>query len=85
MAEVQKLFAGTATADDVWDAAVKVKDGTDEGRNARFYASLYIGLYYEATGDAKKAKEHITTAAGKYRSSHYMGDVAAAHAKVLEK
>jgi lipoprotein NlpI len=85
MAEVQKLFAGTATPDDVLAAAAKVKDGTGDGKAARFYAHLYVGLYYEATGDEKKAKEHITIAAEKYVIGHYMWDVAAAHAKTFKK
>ncbi len=85
MAEVQKLFAGTATVDDVLAAAGKLTDSTESGKAARFYAHLYIGLYYEATGDEKKAKEHITTAAEKYEIGHYMWDVAAAHAKTFKK
>jgi lipoprotein NlpI len=84
MAEVQKLFAGTGTVDDVFAAAAKEKEGTDAGRAARFYAHLYAGLFFEATGDAKQAKEHVQTAAEKYEIGHYMWDVAAAHAKTLK-
>jgi lipoprotein NlpI len=84
MAQVQKLFAGTGTVDDVFAAAAKEKEGTDEGRAARFYAHLYVGLFYEATGDAKRAKEHVQTAAEKYEIGHYMWDVAAAQAKTFK-
>jgi hypothetical protein len=41
---------------------------------------LYLGLYTEATGDAKKAREHITKAAGPFRMDHSMGKVAVMHA-----
>jgi hypothetical protein len=61
-----------------------LKDGTEEGKAARFYGHLYAGLYCEATGDGKRAKEHILTAADKYPNSHYMWDVAAAHAKTFK-
>jgi lipoprotein NlpI len=84
MAEVQKLFAGTATPDDVLSATGKIPAKTAEGIAARFYANLYVGLYYEATGATKKAKEHITTAAEKYENDGYMWDVAAAHAKTFK-
>lgn len=49
-----------------------------------FYTHLYIGLFYEAEGDAKLAKKHILLAANKYPSTHYMGDVARVHAKLFE-
>ena len=82
MAEIQKLFAGSLTPADVLAAADTVKAGTDAGTEARFYANLYVGLWYEAEGNAAKAKEHLTTAAEKYKIGHYMWDVAAAHVAV---
>jgi lipoprotein NlpI len=44
-----------------------------------FYAHLYLGLYFEALGDAEKARKHITRAAGQYQTGDYMGDVARVH------
>jgi lipoprotein NlpI len=85
MAEVQKLFAGSAKAEDVFASAAKVKADTERGKAARFYAHLYVGLYCEASGDGKGAKEHLKTAAEKYIIGHYMWDVAAAHVKTLDK
>lgn len=84
MAEVQKLFAGALRPEDVLKAAERVDAGTEEGVEARFYGHLYVGLWYEAEGDAKAAKEHITTAAEKYKIGHYMWDVANVHAGLLK-
>jgi lipoprotein NlpI len=48
-------------------------------RNQLCYAHLYLGLYFEALGDAVKAREHIRQAAGPFRMNHYMGKVAVMH------
>jgi lipoprotein NlpI len=84
MAEVQKLFAGALKPADVLKAAEAVDAKTADGTEARFYAHLYVGLWYEAEGDAKQAKEHITAAAEKYKIGHYMWDVASVHAGLLK-
>ncbi len=85
MAEVWKLFAGRAKPGDVLAAAEKVPADTDKGTEARFYAHLYLALYYEAEGDRKKVVEHLTPAVEKYKIGHYMWDVAAAHLAALGK
>ena len=54
-------------------------------RDQRFYAHLYLGLYFEALGDAKLAREHITRAAEDFSENHYMGDVARVHLQLLNK
>ena len=84
MMEVYALFRGDATPDDVLRAAA-AGDPTPAQLNERlFYAHLYLGLYYEAAGDAKKAAEHITMAADKHKvPQHYMWDVARVHAERL--
>lgn len=79
MAEIQKLFAGKLKPDDVLAAADKAK--TTE---ANFYAHLYVGLWYDAEGDAKKVKEHLTTAVEKYEVPDYMWDVGNAHLQMLK-
>jgi lipoprotein NlpI len=43
-----------------------------------------VGLWYEAEADEKQAKEHITTAAEKYKIGHYMWDVANMHAELFK-
>jgi lipoprotein NlpI len=75
MMEVYALYAGKAKPDDVLTAAHAGKPDAEELKNRLFYAHLYLGLYYEAEGDKKKAQEHITRAADDYPNQHYMGDV----------
>ena len=80
MAEILALYSGHGTESAVLEAA-----GQGEGearKNQLCYAHLYLGLYAEALGDAKKAEHHITQAAGPYRMGHYMGKVAVMHAKL---
>ena len=85
MAQVQELFAGAKTPDDVLAAAKAGKPGPDALRRRMFYAHLYLGLYAEANGEADAAREHILLAAEKYADEDYMGDVARVHAAVLKR
>jgi lipoprotein NlpI len=85
MKEVWDLFAGKLKPADVLAAAEKVAADTDQGTEARFYAHLYLALYYEAEGDAKKVVEHLTPAVEKYKIGHYMWDVANAHLATVKK
>jgi lipoprotein NlpI len=83
MMEVYALYAGDVQPQDVLSAA-RAGDPPAEALNRRlFYAHLYLGLYYEAAGDEKRALEHIGRAADEHRISHYMGDVAVVHARLL--
>ena len=84
MAEVQLLFAGRAKPEDVLKAAQAVEGSKERRDDALFYANLYLGLYYEASGDAVKTREHILRAAMEFKAEHYMGDVARVHAAVLK-
>ena len=85
MMEIYALFAGQAKPDDVLAAAQAGNPSPKQLRERLFYAALYIGLYCEATGDAKGAREHIFMAADKYMIGGYMGDVARVHAERLRK
>jgi lipoprotein NlpI len=80
MKEVLALYAGKCGPEQV--LAVAEKGDPAALRNQLCYAHLYLGLYFEALGDAAKAREHITQAAGPYRMDHYMGKVAVIHAKL---
>lgn len=82
MAEIQKLYAGKLKPDDVLAAADKAPKA--DKTSAQFYAHLYVGLWYEADGDAKKAKEHLTAAVEKYEIGDYMWDVGNAHLQMLK-
>jgi lipoprotein NlpI len=80
MKEILELFSGRGN-----QAAVLQAAGQGEGevrKNQLCYAHLYLGLFHEAAGNAEKAREHITQAAGPYRMDHSMGKVAVMHAKL---
>ncbi|MEQ1751111.1 MAG: hypothetical protein ABL974_16915 [Prosthecobacter sp.] len=80
MKQVHELFAGKGTVEDVLKAA---ESGEGESlKDHRCYAHLYLGLYFEALGDAAKAKEHMLKAAKDYQMDHYMGKCAQVHVKV---
>lgn len=80
MMNVQALFAGKGTPEDVLAAARAGKPGEEELKDRLFYAHLYIGLWHEAAGQGDEAKKHIGLAANDYARDHYMGDVARVHA-----
>jgi lipoprotein NlpI len=83
MMEVYGLFAGKLKPDAVLAAAKKAK--TPEALNRQiFYAHFYIGLYFEAIGDAPKALEQMELAV-QHRVGHYMWEVARVHRDVLKK
>ena len=80
MKEILELYSGKGEPAAVLAAA---EQGEAEARrNQLCYAHLYLGLYFEALGDAVKAREHILQAAGPFRMDHYMGKVAVMHAKL---
>lgn len=83
MMQIHALFAGKLTPDDVL-AAARI-GGEAQQQNQLFYAHLYLGLYFEAMGDTKLAREHILKSASDFKAEHYMGDVARVHAAVLRK
>ena len=84
MKQVLELFAGKLKPQDVLDAAENSKLKDDALKEARFYANLYVALYYESEGNAKKTLEHLTAAVEKYKIGHYMWDVGDAHLKMLK-
>lgn len=82
---VYALFAGRAKPADVWAAVRDGDPGGPELQKRQFYAHLYLGLYYDATGDTKKALEPLDQAANDQGIGGYMGDVARVHRQLLSK
>jgi lipoprotein NlpI len=79
MKEIHALYAGKGSVADVM-AATQADKPIPRALNQRlFYANLYIGLYYESLGDAKRAREHITRAVQSHKIGHYMWDVGKVH------
>jgi lipoprotein NlpI len=78
MREIYRMLRGEVTPDQVIAAAGSGND------LSRFYAELYVGLYYEALGDSKHALPHITAAAdARFSAAGYMHGVARVHLRRL--
>jgi lipoprotein NlpI len=79
MRQVYELFRGRMTPEEVLRAA-----GTQP--SAQFYARLYLGLFAEANGDARRALEHLTAAADSRfaGAGGYMHRVAKVHLATLK-
>ena len=74
MAQIQQLFAGTMTPEEV------LRVGEEAGGTARFYAELYVGLYYEALDREDESLRLLRIAADNPAAKdNYMGDVARVH------
>lgn len=80
MRQIYQMFRGAMTPDEVLRAA-----GAQPA--AQFYAQLYLGLYFEALGDDRRAAEHITNAAAdRYADAGgYMHTVAKVHRGLLQR
>jgi lipoprotein NlpI len=74
MREIYQMFRGSMTPDAILSVA-----GRDE--SARFFAELYVGLYYDGMGDRARATEHLRLAADERYASvgGYMHRVAQLH------
>ncbi|MBI1902102.1 MAG: tetratricopeptide repeat protein [Planctomycetia bacterium] len=84
MMQVYDLYRGAARPDDVLAAVKRDDPGEDELHQRLFYAHLYLGLYYDASGEKRKALEEMEKA-DKLVIGHYMWDVAHVHAERLRK
>jgi len=84
MMQVYALYKGQATVQDVLAAAEAGNPSPSVLSGQLFYAHLYVGLYYEAAGDAKAARHHIARAV-EQKADHYMADVARVHLKLLKR
>jgi lipoprotein NlpI len=81
MREIYQMFRGELMPDQVLAAA---GDGKDLG--AEFYARLYVALYYEAAGDATRARQHIAAAAeDRFQEMGYMYGVARVHLNLASR
>jgi lipoprotein NlpI len=79
MSEVYQMFRGAVSPDQVMKAA-----GTEPG--ALFYAYLYTGLYYEATGNRERAAQQIAAAAeDRFAVGGYMHMVARVHRDLAKR
>ncbi len=85
MMEAYRMFRGEMQPADVLRAA-EAGDASAEQRNhQRFYANLYVGLYYDSLGRPDDARKYLKIAVEEHRIDHYMWTVAKVHAALLAK
>jgi lipoprotein NlpI len=79
MREIYLMFRGDLEPRDVLAAG-------DTSASARFFAELYVGLYYDGTGDADSARTHLREAADRRYETvgGYMHRVATLHPLIAE-
>ena len=85
MMQIYALYAGKAKPDEVLASAKGGYASTAQLRHQLFYAHLYLGLFYEASGNDKLARKYIEQAAENYLGEDYMGEVARVHAELLRR
>ena len=80
MRQVYEMFRGKLSPEEVLAAA-----GSQP--SAQFYAQLYLGLYFEAMGNERRAREHIEAAADNRfaAAGGYMHSVAKIHLGILQR
>jgi lipoprotein NlpI len=80
MRQIYEMFRGALSPEQVLQAA-----GSQP--SAQFYAQLYVGLYFEAVRDDRRALEHIMAAAAdRYADAGgYMHTVARVHLGILRR
>jgi len=80
MAQIQQMFAGTMSPEKV------LAVGTETGGTAKFYADLYVGLYYEALHREAESLRLLKLAADNPSAKeNYMRDVARVHVLLRTK
>ncbi len=81
MAEIYGLFAGTGTVEDVTQAAAAVGEVDVRYRRHMYYANLYVGLYYDMTGDSEQSLAAMKRAVelNPIEPGQLMGSVADVH------
>ncbi|MFN4258049.1 MAG: tetratricopeptide repeat protein [Gemmataceae bacterium] len=84
MMEVYDLYLGKIKPEDVLAAATAGQPNAESRNRQLFYAHLYLGLYYEVMGDARKAYDHLNRATDQHKIGHYMWDVARVHRDLLK-
>ena len=85
MTQVNLLFRGELSVAEVLSAAESQTPTAVAGTGARFYANLYVGLFYEMTGKASLAQQHLHAAVHEHRIDNFMWDVAKIHLERLDK
>ena len=82
MMQIFDLYRGKLQPDEVLKAVEAGNPPKDELKKRKFYAHLYLGLWYQAADKRDLAKKHILLSET-HKIGHYMWDVAHIHADLL--
>jgi lipoprotein NlpI len=85
MMKTYDMLAGKAMPADVIETAENADLKGSAANEAKFYAHLYVALYFEAAGELDKCQSHLSDAVEKYQIGHYMWDVANVHLTRMKK
>ena len=83
--EIHALFAGDSTPEAVLEAADAGNPSPNSRRVRRFYAQLYVALWYESHGNTERTLHHLERSLEDGTIDHYMATVAEVHLKRLRK
>jgi lipoprotein NlpI len=83
---MKEIYDMLRTGDEeaITKAIEQLPENTEGREEAAFNGDLYRGLYADAKGDTKKAKEYLDRAANR-APSHYMGDVAKVYSVSIDE
>src|SRR5262249_44561491 len=81
---VYELFKGDAKSDDVLQSVERGKPNAAEKRVRLFYAHLYLGIWFDLTGETKKALSHLRESIEQGKIHPYMWEVARVHRDLLQ-
>ncbi len=85
MRQIHQLYAGTMKPEEVIAAAEAGSPDQRKLAQNKYYAYLYIGLYFDASGESEKAAEYMDLAAAEDHQMSkrtLMGQVANVHIKL---
>jgi lipoprotein NlpI len=83
MMDIYGLYRGTKKPAEVLAAAHAEKPKPEDLKVQLFYTYLYLALYFDANGDASRAREFINLSLTVANSRNPMSDVARIHAKLM--
>lgn len=83
MMTVYDLFKGDAKPEDVLKSVEQGKPNEAELKKRLFYAHLYLGIWFDLTGESKKALTHLKQSVEQGPIHPYMWEVARVHRDLL--
>jgi hypothetical protein len=76
MTEIHRLFAGQSTPEKVLGAVQAEGENKEVSRQQRFYAHLYLALYFDVTGNNVRVASELKACQPLGTAGDFMADVA---------